>query len=551
MPYGHVLGRYKMKHTNEEVLETLNNILISEIFRDSPRAQVFLKYVVTETLEGRADRISEMSIAQDVFGKTANFDSAQDTIVRVSARRLRYMLRDYYISYPAVDPVILTMPKGSYKIAIAPNQSITAVSQPLLEETSPKPSVQKLKAIFLAIVIFVLGFGALKIFSAGETQRTPSNETSAPQVESALEQQNATVSEFPMIAVMPFENQTGVEDYSFLEESLQRKLVEDLARFQLIRPVVYDKSYETLIQQNERDNGPFKYAISGLILSVDPKLDLYVKLVDLDNGSTVYEKRVRRSPENPEYFSSLSEIVTELSGKFAGLEGAIVQENLKFIEAQIDRSTVDLSDLKAFECVIMTDKFFDDPNPTPAKYKAVYSCLDKCVEKYPENATLLANFGTLIYLGAKSSPSVHQARSIDPDISAEEGLNMVKRAAQIDPDNGAVQYLLSATIHMDGGSAQEALKHAELAYVANPGDPHNMAWLSRRLASVGQWERALSLAKEAQDRTLSPPANYYFTNFAWALLNDDKDGMQKAASAIEERGKLLQFSISIFGCGGE
>ena len=123
MPYGHVLGRYKMKHTNEEVLETLNNILISEIFRDSPRAQVFLKYVVTETLEGRADRISEMSIAQDVFGKTANFDSAQDTIVRVSARRLRYMLRDYYISYPAVDPVILTMPKGSYKIAIAPNQS--------------------------------------------------------------------------------------------------------------------------------------------------------------------------------------------------------------------------------------------------------------------------------------------------------------------------------------------------------------------------------------------------------------------------------------------
>ena len=93
-----------MTYSDEDIIETLNNILASETFRSSERASSFLKYVTIETLEGRAERLNGTTIAQDVFEKGADFDPSQDTLVRVTARRIRSMLRDYYIEHPARDP---------------------------------------------------------------------------------------------------------------------------------------------------------------------------------------------------------------------------------------------------------------------------------------------------------------------------------------------------------------------------------------------------------------------------------------------------------------
>ena len=71
--------------------EALDVILAHKIFAASPKAQDFLRYIVTEALAGHADKITGVTIAQDVFEKDANFDSLQDSVVRVTARRVRYI----------------------------------------------------------------------------------------------------------------------------------------------------------------------------------------------------------------------------------------------------------------------------------------------------------------------------------------------------------------------------------------------------------------------------------------------------------------------------
>src|SRR5215831_12332346 len=74
----------------------LDRILASELFTRSERLSAFLKFIVDETLAGRAGSLKEQVIAVEVYGKGADFITAEDPIVRVDARRLRDKLREYY-----------------------------------------------------------------------------------------------------------------------------------------------------------------------------------------------------------------------------------------------------------------------------------------------------------------------------------------------------------------------------------------------------------------------------------------------------------------------
>ena len=75
------------------VLQTLEKISSSRTFRFAARQRSFLRYIVRETLEGRADQLKEYSIGLAVFQKSETFDPRLDSIVRVEARKLRARLR--------------------------------------------------------------------------------------------------------------------------------------------------------------------------------------------------------------------------------------------------------------------------------------------------------------------------------------------------------------------------------------------------------------------------------------------------------------------------
>ena len=494
--------------------EALDVILAHKIFAASPKAQDFLRYIITESLAGHADKITGVTIAQDVFEKDANFDSLQDSVVRVTARRVRYMLQDYYSQYPTEPKVKISIPKGKYRphfeFPESPSPQLTPDLVPPLTaniETDSRPRNYKVfwGAGLMAALIFITVIG---IF---------------PKMNASSETRHSKIASYPSIAIIPFTNQTDDSAFSFLEKGLQKQMTEDLSRFELIRPLAYDKAYESLLTE---EDPIYDYAITGVMLGVEPEIDIYIKLIDLNKTDVIFEDRIRRTPGQSQYFDALFNIVSELSGNFAGMEGVIVKDRLSSIQDKIAASTDALSDLTAFECHSLIDKLLKAPSPE--LYETIYSCLETLLEKEPDNDTLLAAFGWITYVGATSHEPVLMARSINPDINADKGYAMIEEAINLNPENAWAQQTLSS-IKRHKGDIQGALEHAEMAVLENPANPDNLTWLGSTLAHAGDWERAMHFAQEAVDRNPKPPASYYYTFFLKGLHDNDAEAMTAAA----------------------
>jgi TolB-like protein len=97
-----------------EIAAALDQIVTSQAFLSSERQQRLLRYLVKETLAGRAERLSQYAIAIDVLGRDERFDPSIDSAVRVEAGRLRSKLHEYYNTLGAEDNVQVSLPRGSY-----------------------------------------------------------------------------------------------------------------------------------------------------------------------------------------------------------------------------------------------------------------------------------------------------------------------------------------------------------------------------------------------------------------------------------------------------
>ena len=111
----------------------LVRVLASVAFARATRLCALLTYVVEHSLANRADELTEQQIGIHVFGRAAGFNTAEDTIVRGTARLLRQRLEAYYREEGWSNPVRITIPKGSYVARFE------AVEQTTPGSVSPEP----------------------------------------------------------------------------------------------------------------------------------------------------------------------------------------------------------------------------------------------------------------------------------------------------------------------------------------------------------------------------------------------------------------------------
>lgn len=95
-----------------EVREELEKILASPQFCNSKRYPGFLRYVVEQTLAGKGD-VKERTIGIEVFGRPADYDSNNDSVVRYTAGEVRKRLALYNSKNEAA-PVQLVLSNRSY-----------------------------------------------------------------------------------------------------------------------------------------------------------------------------------------------------------------------------------------------------------------------------------------------------------------------------------------------------------------------------------------------------------------------------------------------------
>ncbi|MBN1406285.1 MAG: hypothetical protein JW956_00765 [Calditrichaceae bacterium] len=110
--------------TREKLLE---KILNSKEFSNSSIYGNYLNYLVNAAIEGIT--LKETTIAIDFFGKDAEFNPAEDTIVRSHTYTLRKKLERYYFTEGRKDKYRLRIPKGHYETIFeeAPNNIYSGV----------------------------------------------------------------------------------------------------------------------------------------------------------------------------------------------------------------------------------------------------------------------------------------------------------------------------------------------------------------------------------------------------------------------------------------
>lgn len=105
-------------------------VVASRHFSRSLLLSRFLLYIVSETLEGRAELVTEHAIGVRVFDRPASYRTVEDNIVRNYARQLRRRLADYFANEGAGDDYRIHIPLGRY----------VPTFRPATDEQPPSPT---------------------------------------------------------------------------------------------------------------------------------------------------------------------------------------------------------------------------------------------------------------------------------------------------------------------------------------------------------------------------------------------------------------------------
>src|SRR5262245_2111049 len=120
------------------VVHELERILASREFDASSRGRALLRFLVEETLAGRATLLTETAIAGRLFGRDEDFDPSLDPIVWLQAGRLRRSLDRFYRQAGAADAVSIELRRGTY-VPVA-RKSEASVREPGASAPSRRPT---------------------------------------------------------------------------------------------------------------------------------------------------------------------------------------------------------------------------------------------------------------------------------------------------------------------------------------------------------------------------------------------------------------------------
>ena len=135
----------------------VGRILASTYLNRSARLQELLIYLTDRVLDHGVDEIHEQEIGRKVFGRSADYDTATDNIVRVHASMLRKRLDQYFSNEGSSEPLIIELPKGNYAPVFSKRPEPVAINPIILERTieaPPRPQWNvRILAVLLAIFI--------------------------------------------------------------------------------------------------------------------------------------------------------------------------------------------------------------------------------------------------------------------------------------------------------------------------------------------------------------------------------------------------------------
>ncbi|ANP85972.1 adenylate cyclase [Rhizobium leguminosarum] len=508
----------------DDISEQLERVVSSPEFPGVGRAAAFLRYVVSETLDGRGNRIKAYSIAIEVFGRDPGF-TQDDPVVRIEAGRLRRSLERYYLVAGQHDPVRIDIPKGGYVPTFAWSCPASVdIGDEDAGETSPsevRPGRWWPARRVLLPGAAAFAAAAISLYWIG-TRSAPSPERVA-----------SLSPDRPALVVAPFANLGEGPEAQLYTAGLTEELMTILPRFKEIKVFGREtsKSLPADVGASEvRAEFGARYLLAGGVRTSGKRLRVTARLLDTSDGEILWSENYDNDLASGDLFAIQTDVARKVATAIAQPYGVM---------AQIDSAGPPPDDLGAYECTL---RFYAYRSELSAEAHArVRDCLEAALALFPSYATAWAML-SIVYLDEdryKFNPTLGQ------DTAIQRALHAARRATQIDPTNTRGLQALMTALFFDRQLA-ESLRVGEQALATNPNDTELMGEFGTRLAIAGQWQRGASLLDEAIALNPGSGGFYHGTRaLAAYMLRDNQTAVLEIRQANMQKFPLFHVVAAI------
>jgi len=468
--------------TADEIRTELGRILSSPSFQRSKRLSELLRYVVTEALEGRGDRIKAVSIAIDVYGRDETFDSQNDTVVRVEAGRLRRVLEEYYREKGQHDAVLIEVPKGGYRpvftaISAGPSAQLSAPAESAPHEPRANPERKVLYLIAAITAITLL----TSIWVLMNSLRTESEAADVAPLDSIVD---IGPTAKPFVMVLPLEVRSTEAGKDRLSFGLAESLITNLSTLSNLSVMAHasiielqQESKPPSIQYIRRKYG-ITHIVRGSLERESNTVVVNVQLVDTQTGATVWAQRLTRP------FSTTLKLEEELALRIATELSVQIQpderQRLNDMHATSSQAWVlyrqgliMLIPPNDMTRILTARQFFQRAQELDPDFAGGYAG-----ESFSHSITVLF------------------MKASKPELELSQALPLAKQAIAVDGNFG-MGYATLSFAQLFAGKPVEALKNAQKAVTVQPGDAFVQFILGMNLIIAGHAEQAILILKEA------------------------------------------------------
>jgi len=497
-----------MQGRDSRVVEELGRVLASDAFASAPVLSAFLRFVVEETLAGRADRLKAYTIAVGALDRPDDFDPNDNPLIRVQARRLRQTLERYYHHEGAGSELVIEMPLGTYVPVFRerPAAERTAAAALLSEAASPPraaaPERRRLDRRLAAAALLIVAAAALAAAAWQVRDRLPAAPPAtladrgdipadpADRDAGAMVGLDAT-RVLPLLSVTIDVREPYPPDF---DPDIYRNRIESFARRFDDTVVITRRS-----PAYPPPHGQPLYDLRFLVAREGASTNAYVRLMHVGDErvvrstAIVLDEALKRPP----------------GGAVTPADLAIVRDHVQ-LHGAITQDLAVVPDL-APELACLTRAWAYDRDSSRDSHRAARDCLVPLVTANPRLVPALTMLGT-VYLGEFRQN--FERIPGDPLQRAEE---ILKRATRLAPSSSAPFQMLESLLLLRG-DAEAAVLAGNRAVQANPEDMNAVATHGSVLARIGRYQDAVYLLTRAEAETATPPKWMQF--YAFLALNN-------------------------------
>lgn len=504
----------------QAILMALERLLSWAEIARSPQLARFLDYIVQRKLDGGEQSIKAYSIAVDVFGRSADFDPQADPIVRVQARRLRGLLEEYYRGPGHGEALQIRLPVGRYipDFVLRPQDDGPQGQMPLLSGNgeAPRNTLSRLPTSWYVLAVITLG-AAMSAYALGEWGRGRE-----------LAVAPSTALQRPTVGIVEFQDLSVGTELRPQVSGLAIELVTDLEQFRTIG-VRYGGTGDG--NAIPADLPASDFMLSGIVRLDAGGVQYSAILTETRTGGVVWNHTLAV----PAIAAMAPGVLDDVSKSFSLVLGS-PRGPLHAPARSMLASGAAGQEVSLYLCRVLFDLYRETGGAAEAG--RADACFSALPETDRQSAEALAAIASLVV--EQGGPSLARETSLAERFGIAEA--SLRRALSLDPVSGFV-WEQQARLHQAQGMFNLARDDFASAIQLNPANADMLAGFARLLALGGRLTEAEFMARDAAERSPSPPPWYHGVPTLLALRDGELasaiQSAERYAEADRELGPIL------------